>query len=263
MTWLQTIVLGIIEGLTEFLPISSTGHMVLASSFLGIAEDPFVKAFEVIIQMGAILTVVVLYWKRFQPRWGFYRKILLAFIPTAILGFLLKSKVDEWLESPLVVAVSLIVGGVVLIFIDRVKPGLTGDTTDDISDATAMKLGFFQSLALCPGVSRAGSTIVGGLLLGMNRADAAEFSFFLAVPTMAAATGYKMLKMLAKGPGFTGEQWGQLALGSLISFVVAGFAIRGFIGFLQKKGFALFGWYRIALGAAIVAAFFAGFELRA
>lgn len=261
MTWWQAIVLGVIEGVTEFLPVSSTGHMVLASAMMGIAEDPFTKAFEVIIQMGAILTVLVLYWKRFKPEWGFYRKIFVAFLPTAILGFILKDLVDQWLESPLIVAVSLIVGGVVLIGIDRVRPGNSGRSLDQIGDRDAVKLGFFQSLAMMPGISRSGATIVGGLLLGMKRADAAEFSFFLAVPTMAAATGYKLLKMIKHGPGFTGEQWQLLAAGFIVSFIVAAFAVKSFIGFLQKRGFSLFGWYRILLGATIIVAILSGTQL--
>lgn len=261
MTWMQAIVLGIIEGLTEFLPVSSTGHMVLASALMGIAQDPFTKAFEVIIQMGAILTVLVLYWRRFKPEWGFYRKILVAFVPTAILGFALKDFVDRWLESPLIVAVSLILGGAVLIWIDRVRPGQKGRSLNDLRDGEAVKLGFFQSLALVPGVSRSGATIVGGLLTGMKRADAAEFSFFLAVPTMAAATGYKLLKMIKHGPGFDAHQWQLLGVGFVVSFVVAMVAVKGFIGFLQKRGFALFGWYRILLGAIILTALFSGTEL--
>lgn len=262
MTWLHTVLLSIIEGLTEFLPVSSTGHMVLASHFLGIADDPFTKAFEVIIQMGAILTVVVMYWRRFVPRGDFYRKIFLAFLPAAVLGFLLKDQVDRWLESPVIVAVSLIVGGIALIAIDRRFKGERGLTTDDLDNRQSVQLGFFQSLALMPGVSRSGATIVGGLLLGMKRAEAAEFSFFLAVPTMAAATGYKLLKMISHGPGFSVEQWQMLAAGLLISFLVAAVAIRAFIGFLQRKGFAFFGWYRIVFGLIILALVLSGAELR-
>ncbi|MBX2987244.1 MAG: undecaprenyl-diphosphate phosphatase [Bdellovibrionaceae bacterium] len=252
MTWSQAFLLGIIEGITEFLPISSTGHMVIASHFMGIAGDPFTKAFEVIIQMGAILTVLVLYWRRFLPNWSFYQKILVAFLPTAVIGFFLKNQVDRWLESPLVVAWALVLGGVVLLFIDRWNKAAAGKNIEDLNLPACVKLGLFQSLAMIPGVSRSGATIVGGMLLGMKRAEAAEFSFFLAVPTMAAATGYKLLKMIRGGESFTGEQWQLLGVGFIVSFIVAAVAIKAFIGFLQKKGFALFGWYRIIVGIILL-----------
>lgn len=250
MTHLQALLLGIVEGLTEFLPISSTGHMVLVSHFLGIGEDDFTKAFEVIIQMGAILTVLVLYWKRFLPQWDFYKKILLAFIPTAILGFLLKSKVDQWLESPLLVAWALILGGIVLILIERKRQNTR--EIESLTSADAVKLGLFQSFALIPGVSRSGSVIVGGLLLGLKKAPAAEFSFFLAVPTMAAATAYKLLKMLKSGTTFEPHQWEMLAIGFVTSFFVAALAIKGFMGFLKNRSFAPFGYYRIVLGVILL-----------
>ncbi|MBX3034064.1 MAG: undecaprenyl-diphosphate phosphatase [Bdellovibrionaceae bacterium] len=261
MTWSQAFILGIIEGITEFLPISSTGHMVIASHFMGIAEDPFTKAFEVIIQMGAILTVLVLYWRRFLPNWSFYQKILVAFLPTAVIGFFLKNQVDRWLESPQVVAWALVFGGIVLLFIDRWNKEGTGQKIEDLKLPTCVKLGLFQSLAMIPGVSRSGATIVGGMLLGMRRAEAAEFSFFLAVPTMAAATGYKLLKMIKGGESFTGEQWQLLGMGLVVSFIVAAIAIKAFIGFLQKKGFALFGWYRIIVGVILLILLAQGTEL--
>lgn len=261
MNWLDAIILGIVEGITEFLPVSSTGHLIIASSVLGLAQDPFTKAFEVIIQMGAILTVLALYWRRFLPQWGFYRKILLAFLPTAVIGFLLKDFVDQWMESPWIVAWALVVGGIVLLFVDRWWPNEGGTGTDELADATCVKLGVIQCLALVPGVSRSGATIVGGMALGMSRAQAAEFSFFLAVPTMAAATGYKLLKMLTGGASFTGEQWGLLGIGFFVSFVVAGLAIKSFVGFLQKRGFRLFGWYRIVVGAILLALLASGRDL--
>lgn len=261
MTWLHAILLGVIEGLTEFLPVSSTGHMVIASHYLGIGEDPFTKSFEVIIQMGAILTVLALYWKRFLPNWSFYRKIMLAFLPTAAIGFVLKNQVDIWLESPTIVAVTLILGGVVLLVMDRFKPGHTGKEIPELTDGDSVKLGLFQSLAMIPGVSRSGATIVGGLLLGLKKSEAAEFSFFLAVPTMAAATGYKFLKMLRGGVVFQQEQWVLLAIGFVVSFIVAGIAIKGFIGFVQHRGFAVFGWYRIVLGAILLVMLTSGIEL--
>lgn len=262
MTWFQAIVLGIIEGVTEFLPVSSTGHMVIASHFMGIAEDPFTKSFEVIIQMGAILTVLVLYWRRFLPNWSFYQKILIAFFPTAVIGFLIKDYVDLWLESPTLVATSLVLGGVVLIWIDKARPGHEGRSIEDLKTADCLKLGFYQSVAMIPGVSRSGSTIVGGLLTGMKKSEAAEFSFFLAVPTMAAATGYKFLKMLKSGESFTPEQWQALGIGFVVSFVVAAIAIKTFIGFVSKRGFAVFGWYRIIFGGFLLILIWSGVELR-
>lgn len=261
MTWLDAIILGIVEGITEFLPVSSTGHLIITSSLLGIEQDPFTKSFEVIIQMGAILTVLVLYWKRFLPRWNFYRKIFLAFLPTAIIGFLLKDFVDQWMESPWIVAWALVIGGVLLLFVDRLWPHKVGKEVEQLEDIGCVKLGVIQCLALIPGVSRSGATIVGGMALGMTRAQAAEFSFFLAVPTMAAATGYKLLKMFMSGTHFTGEQWGLLGVGLVVSFIVAGLAIKSFVGFLQKSGFRLFGWYRIIFGALLLAVLASGRSL--
>lgn len=261
MTWLHAILLGVIEGLTEFLPVSSTGHMVIASHYLGIADDPFTKSFEVIIQMGAILTVLVLYWRRFLPHWGFYRKIMVAFLPTAVIGFVLKNQVDRWLESPMMVAVSLVLGGVVLLWMDRYKPGHSGRDINSLTDADSVKLGLFQSVSMIPGVSRSGATIVGGVLLGLKKSEAAEFSFFLAVPTMAAATGYKLVKMFKGGVVFQPEQWTLLLIGFVVSFLVAGVAIKAFIGFVQKRGFTLFGWYRIILGGILIYLLSSGAEL--
>lgn len=262
MTWIQAVLLGIIEGFTEFLPISSTGHMVIASHFMGIADDSFTKSFEVIIQMGAILTVLVLYWRRFLPNWTFYQKILIAFLPTAIIGFLIKDYVDLWLESPLIVATSLVLGGIVLLFIDRVRPARDGLRIEALSLKNCVQLGLFQSLAMVPGVSRSGSTIVGGMLLGMKKSEAAEFSFFLAVPTMAAATGYKLLKMLKGGTHFSPDQWQALAIGFVVSFIVAAVAIKAFVGFVSKRGFAVFGWYRIVLGGMILILLSQGIDLK-
>lgn len=258
MTWWQALILGIVEGITEFLPISSTGHMVLVSHTMGLAEDTFTKAFEVIIQFGAILTVLLLYWRRFLSTWTFYQKILIAFLPTAALGFLLKNQVDLWLESPLIVASSLVVGGVLLILSDRIwKDHQQGKKIESLTTSDCVKLGLFQSISMIPGVSRSAATILGGLVQGLSRKEAAEFSFFLAVPTMAAATGYKSLKLLTSGFVFTQDHAIALGIGFLTSFVVAGLAIRLFIGYLQRHGFALFGWYRIALGLVVLF-----FELR-
>lgn len=261
MSYLHAIILGIVEGITEFLPISSTGHMVIASSMMGIEDSAFTKAFEVIIQFGAILSVLVLYWKRFLPEWGFYKKLFVAFLPTAVIGFMVKDIVDQLLGSVAVVAWSLILGGIVLVWSDKVFAHLTssGRTTSDLSYIDSLKLGFFQCLAMIPGVSRSGATIMGGLTLGMNKKEAAEFSFFLAVPTMAAASGYKVLKIYKT---IDSEQLGVLAVGILVSFLVAMLAIKFFIGIVTRYGFRGFGFYRIAVGLVILIMLYSGQNLQ-
>lgn len=260
MDYLHAIILGIVEGLTEFLPVSSTGHMIITSSILGIHDNDFIKAFEVIIQFGAILSVLVLYWKRFLPTWNFYKKLFIAFLPTAIIGFIVKDFVDQMLESVTVVAWSLIIGGFVLIWTDRAFAKLmhTGKKVDELTTVDSIKLGLFQSIAMIPGVSRSAATIIGGLLMGMNRKEAAEFSFFLAVPTMAAATLYKLIKIHDK---IQLEQINFLILGCAVAFIVAMFAIKFFIGVVSKYGFKAFGYYRIALGALILILVYSGIDL--
>ncbi|HEX7673125.1 MAG TPA: undecaprenyl-diphosphate phosphatase [Bdellovibrio sp.] len=262
MSYLHSIILGIIEGITEFLPISSTGHMVAASAFMGIAENDFTKAFEVIIQFGAILSVLVLYWKRFLPSWPFYKKLFVAFLPTAIIGFLLRHVVDQLLESVQVVAWSLILGGIVLVWSDKIFAHLTavGRKTGDLTYKDCVKLGLFQSIAMIPGVSRSGATIMGGLSLGMQKKEAAEFSFFLAVPTMAAATLYKLLGIYKT---IQHDQIGILACGTFVSFVVAMIAIRFFMGIVTRYGFRGFGYYRILLGVIILVLLYTGHSMTA
>ncbi|MGZ3773127.1 MAG: undecaprenyl-diphosphate phosphatase [Pseudobdellovibrionaceae bacterium] len=260
MTYLHALILGIVEGITEFLPISSTGHMIITSSVLGIEENSFTKSFEVIIQFGAILSVLVLYWKRFLPNWGFYKKLFVAFLPTAIIGFLVKDVVEVLLGSVQIVAWSLILGGLVLIWSDKIFAHLTtmGRKIDELTYADSVKLGLFQSIAMIPGVSRSASTIMGGLTLGMNKKAAAEFSFFLAVPTMAAATGYKLLKVYKT---IDSSQIGILLLGSVIAFVVAMAAIKFFIGVVTRYGFRGFGYYRLVVGLFILIMIYTGHEL--
>ena len=262
MSYLRSIILGIIEGITEFLPISSTGHMVAASAIMGIAENDFTKAFEVIIQFGAILSVLVLYWKRFLPSWPFYKKLFVAFLPTAIIGFLLRHVVDQLLESVQVVAWSLILGGIVLVWSDKIFAHLTavGRKTGDLTYKDCVKLGLFQSIAMIPGVSRSGATIMGGLSLGMQKKEAAEFSFFLAVPTMAAATLYKLLGIYKT---IQHDQIGILACGTFVSFVVAMIAIRFFMGIVTRYGFRGFGYYRILLGVIILVLLYTGHSMTA
>ena len=261
MGYWEALILGIIEGITEFLPISSTGHMIIASHFMGIADQSFTKAFEVIIQFGAILSVLVLYWRRFLPNLAFYKKLLIAFLPTALIGFLAKDLVDQMLESVEVVAWSLILGGIVLVWADRKFANQihSGSTVNQLNHKQSALLGVFQAIAMIPGVSRSGATIMGGLFLGMQKKEAAEFSFFLAVPTMAAATGYKLLKLFETiEPG----QWSLLAFGCVVSFIVAILAIKGFIGIVSKYGFKYFGYYRIALGALILILLYSGVSLQ-
>lgn len=261
MDYLQAFILAVIEGLTEFLPVSSTGHMVIASSFMGIGKDEFVKLFEVAIQLGAILAVVVLYWKKFFDfsKWQFYVKLIIAVIPALFFGFLLNDFIDNTLGNPLFIAVVLLLGGIVLLFIDKFFKNQTIDHEKDISNIAAFKIGCFQVLAVVfPGLSRSAATIIGGMQQKLTRHAAAEFSFFLAVPTMCAATGYKLLK------GYhllNAENVKLLLFGNLIAFIVAIIAIKSFIGFLSKHGFRIFGWYRIIIGVVLIALYYSGVEM--
>ncbi|MCC7534168.1 MAG: undecaprenyl-diphosphate phosphatase [Bacteroidia bacterium] len=261
MSYFEAILLAIVEGLTEFLPVSSTGHMVLTSSVLGIAENEFVKMFTVAIQFGAILSVLVLYWKRFFQSISFYTKLFIAFLPAAAIGFLFNDYIDMILENPIVVAISLLLGGIVLLFVDNWFAENETNGITEISNKNAWMIGVFQVISMIPGVSRSAATIIGGLSQKLTRKAAAEFSFFLAVPTMFAATGYKMLKY-QMNVGFNTSDIGVLAVGNIAAFIVAIIAIKGFIGFLTKYGFKMFGWYRIALGAIIIALYAFGYELK-
>lgn len=258
MNLIDTIILAIIEGITEYLPISSTGHMIIASSFMKIASDDFTKLFTIVIQLGAILSVLVLYWKRFFQSLDFYFKLLVAFIPAVILGLLLNDIIDELLESPIVVAISLIIGGFILLKVDdwfkanEVYDEQNPDAHTKISYLTALKIGFFQCLAMIPGTSRSGASIVGGMTQKLNRKTAAEFSFFLAVPTMFGATAKKLFDYYQAGFELSSDQINYLIVGNVIAFVVALIAIKSFIDYLSKKGFKLFGYYRIILGIALL-----------
>lgn len=259
MTVFQAIVIAIVEGLTEFLPVSSTGHMIIIQALLGLEPSDFTKTYIVNIQFGAILSVVAIYWKRFFRSWEFYWKLLVAFIPAAIFGLAFGDAIDRMLESVAVVATALLLGGVILIFVDEwFKP----KGVDGVSYGRAFGIGLFQCLAMIPGVSRSAATIVGGMALGLTRKHAAEFSFFLAVPTMAAAAGYKMLQSWRAGADvFTSGNIGLLALGNVVAFLVAMAAIKGFVNFLTKHGFKAFGWYRVAVGALLLVLVFAGKDL--
>jgi undecaprenyl-diphosphatase len=256
MDVLNAIIIAIIEGITEYLPISSTGHIIITEKILGIESTDFTKAFLVNIQFGAILSVVVLYWKRFFQSLEFYYKLFVAFIPAAVIGFLLNDFIDAMLESVLVVAISLLLGGVILIYIDKwIK---NNENDNEMTYSSALKIGLFQCIAMIPGVSRSAATIIGGMTQNLSRKTAAEFSFFLAVPTMFAASVYKLLKNYAS---ISKDDISILLIGNFVSFIVAMLAIKFFIGYLQKHGFKIFGYYRIALGLLILILLALGYDL--
>lgn len=247
MNYLQAIIIAIVEGLTEFLPISSTGHMILTSAALQMAETEFLKTFEISIQLGAILAIALMYIKRFFKSFEIYVKLIISFIPTVIVGFLAYDFIKGYLFSPLVVSVSLIIGGIILIVIDRkVEARVTQyDEVEHISYKNAFYIGLIQCVSMVPGVSRAGATIVGGVFNGFNKKQATEYSFLLAVPTMIAATGYDLLKSSLE---FTSHEISLLSIGLLVAFVSAWIAVKIFLVLVEKYGFAYFGWYRIAIG---------------
>ncbi len=275
----ETIIIAIVEGLTEFLPVSSTGHMIIAQNLLGVESTEFVKAFTFIIQFGAILSVVVLYWKRFfhlnhtpapegaSPlkrflhKYDFYWKLLVAFIPAAVLGLLFSDAIDAMLEKVEVVATTLILGGVFMLFCDRIFN--KGSDSTELTEKRAFWIGMFQCISMIPGVSRSMATIVGGMAQRLTRKKAAEFSFFLAVPTMLAATMFKMLKILTSPAGMEiiTNNLGTLLIGNAVAFIVALLAIKFFISFVTRYGFKAFGWYRIAVGGAILLLLFTGHSL--
>jgi undecaprenyl-diphosphatase len=254
MDTLQSIIIAIVEGLTEFLPISSTGHMIITEKALGITETDFIKAFTVAIQLGAILAVVVLYYKKFLDfkRWQFYVKLIAAVIPALLLGFLFNKKIDALLESSLTVAISMLAGGIVLLFIDKAFTRPTVASEEKISYGKAIIIGVWQCIAMIPGVSRSAASIIGGMQQKLTRSAAAEFSFFLAVPTMLAATGYKLYKYYKESGGFSHNEVNQLIIGNIVAFIVAMLAIKFFIGFVKKYGFTIWGWYRIILGIILL-----------
>ena len=254
MDTIQTIIVSIVEGLTEFIPISSTGHMIIVEKLMNIPDNEYTKMFTVAIQLGAILAVVVLYWKKFFDfkNLPFYFKLVVGVIPAIILGLLFSKKIDALLESSTTVAVSLLVGGVILLFIDKAFTNPRIHSEKETSFINSFIIGIWQCLAMVPGVSRSAASIIGGMQQKLTRSAAAEFSFFLAVPTMLAATGYKLYKHYKEAGGFTGEEIKQLAIGNIVAFVVAMFAIKFFIGFLKKHGFRIWGVYRIVVGILLL-----------
>lgn len=265
MNTLQAILIAIVEGLTEYLPVSSTAHMIFTSSFFGIQEDDFVKLFQVSIQFGAILAVVVLYWKKFFDfsKINFYIKLACAVIPALILGKLFDDKIDAILGNPIPIAIVLILGGIALLFIDKQFKNPTIINEEDITIKKAVTIGFWQCLAMMPGTSRSAASIIGGMQQGLNRQTAAEFSFFLAVPTMLAVTTYSLLlktyevsqlkgyELLTQSP----DNLKLFLIGNIIAFIVAIIAIKSFIGIIKKYGFKPWGYYRIIAGILLLAYF--------
>ncbi len=262
MTLFQSVVIAVVEGITEFLPISSTGHMIITEALLGMNIDDFTKAFTVNIQFGAILSVVVLYWKRFLQSWTFYQKLFVAFLPAAVIGFLANDLIDKLLESVMVVSITMLVGGVLLLFVD--KWFNKEKVNQEVTYPNAIKIGFWQCIAMIPGVSRSAASIIGGMQQKLSRTNAAEFSFFLAVPTMAAASGYKLFKLVLHPDGVSmlKENLTTLLIGNVIAFIVAMIAIKTFITFLQKHGFKVFGWYRIVVGLILITLLLMGVDLK-
>lgn len=276
MDFFQTIIISIVEGLTEFLPVSSTGHMIIAQSLLGVDSTPFVKAFTVIIQFGAILSVICLYWKRFfypnsinnnktywQAMFDFYARLVVGVLPAVVLGLLFNSMIEENLGNVQLVAWMLILGGVFMLFCDRIFN--KGSENTQLTYKRAFIIGLIQCISMIPGVSRSMSTIVGGMSQKLTRKSAAEFSFFLAVPTMFGATCLETFKMIKGGEAsvlMQGNNLQTLLLGSFVAFVVAILAIKFFINYVTKYGFAAFGWYRIIIGLIIIICGYCGINMR-
>ena len=263
MNTLQSIIIAIVEGLTEFLPISSTAHMRITENLLGISnEDKFTKVFTVAIQLGAILSLVVLYFKKFVDfkNGQFYLKLIIAVIPALLFGKLFSEKIDELLEKPIFIACVMLAGGLFFLFADNLFRDPEIKDEKDVNYLTALRIGLFQCLAiLLPGLSRSAATIIGGMSLKLTRNAAAEFSFFLAVPTMFAATVYKLYKYYSDNGGFSSNEIKQLAIGNMVAFIVALIAIKFFIGFLKKHGFKVWGWYRIIVGCILLLLIYIGY----
>ena len=267
---LKSLLYGIVEGITEWLPVSSTGHLILLGEFCPLSVSPaFSEMFDVVIQLGAILAVIVLFFRKLNPfapsksalekksTWGLWLRVCVAVIPSAAVGVLLDDWLDEHLYNYITVAVALVVYGILFILIERFKPADKASVTavEGINYKLAFLIGVFQMLALIPGTSRSGSTILGAMLLGCSRAAAAEFSFFMAIPTMLGASLLKVVKLFAEGVTVTALEWGILAVASVTAFVVSLAAIQFLMDFVKKHSFASFGWYRIVLGALVIGYF--------
>jgi len=258
MSWIQALIIAIVEGLTEFLPVSSTGHMIITEKLLGMQSNEFVEAFIINIQFGAILSVIALYWKKFFQSFDFYFKLFVAFLPAAFFGLLFSDIIDSLLENVAVVAIMLVVGGVVLVFVDKWFKKDVDEKEQEVTYKKSFIIGMFQVIAMIPGVSRSAATIIGGMTQKLTRKNAAEFSFFLAVPTMFAASGYKLLSNYT---AINADNIGILIFGNVVAFIVALIAIKSFISFLTKYGFKVFGYYRIIVGAIILILLASGIEL--
>jgi len=255
MNTIHAIIIAIIEGITEFLPISSTAHMKFANPILGIEKTPFVDLFEIVIQLAAIASVIVVYYKKFFDfkHYSFYLKLIVAVIPALLFGALLKKYIESALDNLWVISIVMVAGGIILLFIDKLFDNKDTDTAD-ISYKKASIVGLFQVLSIIfPGLSRSAATIIGGMSQKLSKKTAAEFSFFLAVPTMLAASAKSTLDVYQESPSvFSNDNLMILFIGSIVAFIVALASVRFFINFIQKKGFALFGWYRIVLGLTIL-----------
>lgn len=261
MTYIEAIIIAIVEGLTEFLPVSSTGHMIITTSIMGISTDHFTKLFTIAIQFGTILSVVVLYWKRFFQSLDFYFKLIAGFIPAAVFGLLFSDAIDALLENTFVVALMLMIGGVVFILLDKWFESSNHRAEQEIKYPSAFKIGLFQCIAMIPGVSRSAATIIGGLTQKLSKKQAAEFSFFLAVPTMFAATCKKSYDYYKLGITLNAHDINLLIIGNVVGFVVALIAIKTFILYLSNNGFKIFGYYRIALGASLLILYALGIQI--
>ncbi len=261
MTTAESIIIAIVEGLTEFIPVSSTGHMIIAEKLLNMEVDNYTKVFTVAIQLGAILAVVVLYYKKFFDftNWKFYLKLVAGLIPAIILGVLFADRIDELLESTLTVAISLLAGGIILLFIDLFFKNPQIHSEKEVSFKSAIIIGIWQCLAMVPGVSRSAASIIGGMQQKLTRSAAAEFSFFLAVPTMFAATTKTLWSYYSENGGFTSSEIKQLAIGNVVAFVVALIAIKFFITLLKKYGFRVWGIYRIIVGIILLIMIYTGY----
>jgi len=260
MTVTESIIIAIVEGITEFIPISSTGHMIITQKLMQMPEDAFTKVFTIAIQLGAILAVVVLYYKKFFnfSQWQFYAKFAIAVLPALFFGFLFSKKIDDLLDSSLTVAISMLVGGIILVFIDKAFNNPVVHNEKEVSFTKAFIIGIWQCLAMVPGVSRSAASIIGGMQQKLTRSAAAEFSFFLAVPTMLAATVYKLYKHTKENGAFTSEEIKLLGIGNVVAFIVALLAIKFFITFLKKYGFRVWGIYRIIVGIALLVLIYLG-----
>ena len=260
MTVTESIIIAIVEGITEFIPISSTGHMIITEKLLQMPEDEFTKVFTVAIQLGAILAVVVLYAKKFFnfSQWQFYVKLAVAVLPALIIGFLFSKKIDALLDSSQTVAISMLAGGIILIFIDKAFKNPEVHNEREVSFAKAFIIGIWQCVAMIPGISRSAASIIGGMQQKLTRSAAAEFSFFLAVPTMLAATVYKLYNYTKENGAFSSEQIKLLSIGNIVAFAVALLAIKFFITFLKKHGFRVWGVYRIIVGITLLILIYTG-----